>query len=298
MQTMSTIYDVGMNNGDDTEYYLAKGHKVISIEANPELCRLAEDRFTQEIAEDRCVILNVGVADKAGFLDFYLNTEDHVTSTFVPQPNHHGRYRVIPTRVERLSNIIKKYGEPLYVKIDIEGMDFPVLRELFLAGVCPLNISAEAHKLDVFCMLVSMGYDQFKIVDSPRVSEEFAQHPIRQLNGDIVPFDFKHNSSGPFGEDLPGHWLPAQQIVEKLLARQDTWQDMHARNARAIYQKEAEMSGSPAAFEEIELAYKYWQRYPDVAQDSVWGELGEFGIRGAKEHFDRHGRYEEDRNWG
>ena len=111
MQTMSTIYDVGMNNGDDTEYYLAKGHKVISIEANPELCRLAEDRFTQEIAEDRCVILNVGVADKAGFLDFYLNTEDHVTSTFVPQPNHHGRYRVIPTRVERLSNIIKKYGE-------------------------------------------------------------------------------------------------------------------------------------------------------------------------------------------
>ncbi len=32
------IYDVGMHNGADTDYYLKKGAKVVSIEADPQLC--------------------------------------------------------------------------------------------------------------------------------------------------------------------------------------------------------------------------------------------------------------------
>jgi len=31
------IYDVGMNNGDDCEYYLTKGYRVVAVEANPAL---------------------------------------------------------------------------------------------------------------------------------------------------------------------------------------------------------------------------------------------------------------------
>jgi putative ABC transport system substrate-binding protein len=31
------IYDVGMNNGDDTAYYLRRGFRVLAIEANPDL---------------------------------------------------------------------------------------------------------------------------------------------------------------------------------------------------------------------------------------------------------------------
>jgi hypothetical protein len=31
------IYDVGMNNADDTAYYLWRGSRVLAIEANPEL---------------------------------------------------------------------------------------------------------------------------------------------------------------------------------------------------------------------------------------------------------------------
>ena len=29
------VYDVGMNNGDDTAYYLRMGYRVVAFEANP-----------------------------------------------------------------------------------------------------------------------------------------------------------------------------------------------------------------------------------------------------------------------
>ena len=298
MEKISTIYDVGMNNGDDTGYYLAKGHNVIAIEANPTLCRIAENRFSKEISQGRCTILNVGVADKSGLMDFYLNTENHITSTFIPQPNEDKIYEIFPTKVEKLSDIIKKYGDPIFVKIDIEGMDFIVLREIFLAGIIPINISAESHKIDVFCMLVSMGYDEFKLVNSASVSKDFANHEIRLLNGETVPFGFKHNSSGPFGEDLPGRWLTKEYVLNQFSSREHTWQDVHARNARSIYQRDAEKTRSLAAVEEVELAYKYWGRYPDVAQHAVYGEHGELGVRGAWEHYQQHGRHEAKRIWG
>jgi hypothetical protein len=39
------IYDIGMNNGDDTAYYLQRGFRVIAVEANPALVSQAIQRF-------------------------------------------------------------------------------------------------------------------------------------------------------------------------------------------------------------------------------------------------------------
>ena len=52
------IYDFGMNNGDDLAYYLKKGTKVVGVEANPELCTLAEKRFADEIQNGSLIVLN------------------------------------------------------------------------------------------------------------------------------------------------------------------------------------------------------------------------------------------------
>ena len=37
MYDPNLIYDVGLHLGEDTEYYLKKGFRVIAFEANPEL---------------------------------------------------------------------------------------------------------------------------------------------------------------------------------------------------------------------------------------------------------------------
>lgn len=46
------IYDVGMNNGDDTAYYLWRGFRVVAIEATPELVATAANRFRCEMKQD------------------------------------------------------------------------------------------------------------------------------------------------------------------------------------------------------------------------------------------------------
>ncbi len=48
---------------------------------------------------------------------------------------------------------------------------------------------------------------------------------------------------------------------------------------------------------ERRLAELYWQRYPDVAVNAIYGPKGPHGIFGAREHYQRHGRHE-GRVWG
>ena len=42
MPIKDLIYDVGMNNGDDTAYYLSLGFRTVAIEADPELVEQAK----------------------------------------------------------------------------------------------------------------------------------------------------------------------------------------------------------------------------------------------------------------
>ena len=44
------------------------------------------------------------------------------------------------------------------------------------------------------------------------------------------------------------------------------------------------------------LAERYWAQYADVAADASFGRNGSFGVWGAREHFNRHGR-REGRHW-
>lgn len=54
---------------------------------------------------------------------------------------------------------------------------------------------------------------------------------------------------------------------------------------------------SPDYAVEKPLAEAYWQRYPDIRKDKVWGEKGTMGIRGPRDHFRIHGK-REGRIWG
>lgn len=63
------IYDVGVNNGDDTAYSLHRGCRV-AIEADPILASRATERFAREIADGRLTILNVAIAEEPGDLPF------------------------------------------------------------------------------------------------------------------------------------------------------------------------------------------------------------------------------------
>jgi FkbM family methyltransferase len=72
--TARLIFDIGANNGDVTAFYLAKGFRVVAVEADPSLCTGLEARFAVEVASGDLIIENVGVAGSDGTLDFYVNS--------------------------------------------------------------------------------------------------------------------------------------------------------------------------------------------------------------------------------
>ncbi|HXE53786.1 MAG TPA: FkbM family methyltransferase, partial [Tepidisphaeraceae bacterium] len=76
------IYDVGMNNGDDTAYYLSKGYRVVAIEADPVLVEQATHRFASEIAAERVTILNVAVAPTDGTARFWTSPTMRIWNSF------------------------------------------------------------------------------------------------------------------------------------------------------------------------------------------------------------------------
>ena len=54
-----------MNNGDDTAYYLSRGHRVVAIEANPILAKEGAKRFAAEITAGRLKILAQSLAGRS-----------------------------------------------------------------------------------------------------------------------------------------------------------------------------------------------------------------------------------------
>jgi FkbM family methyltransferase len=225
------VYDVGMNNGDDSRYYLDKGYRVVGIDANPDSCRACEIRFAPEIAANRMRVLNTGVGRRSETLDFYVNKRESPISTFSPRdlksaPNE---WLVINVPVRPLSMIIQECGAPVFVKVDVEYFDHLVLHDLLEAGIKPPFISAEAQSIDVFCALVLMGYQQFKLVHGATVGDVYANHTISRLNQSSTQYSFPNHSSGPYGEDIPGDWMDKNAILLQLLKAGLGWIDLHAR---------------------------------------------------------------------
>ena len=74
MRERTLVLDIGMDNGDDTAYYLHCGYRVLAVEANPSMCQAAERRFAQDIEAGRLAIRNAGIAECAGELQFWVSS--------------------------------------------------------------------------------------------------------------------------------------------------------------------------------------------------------------------------------
>jgi len=225
------IYDFGMNNGDDVEYYLLKGERVVAVEANSSLCEFASKRFPAEIQSGRLIILNVALADResAEPLTFYIHKTNHVLSQ-LPEPDASIRDEFEPVLVpcRTPSSIVREFGPPQYIKIDIEHYDLAVLRELFAAGIFPPQISAESHSIGVFACLVENGYCKFSLVDGYSVPKVYGDVVIPTRRG-VRRFSFREHSAGPFGEDIRAPWEDADIFFSTLAKAGLGWKDIHAR---------------------------------------------------------------------
>jgi FkbM family methyltransferase len=223
------IYDVGMNNGDDTDYYLAKGARVVAIDADAELCAKAAERFAGPIAEGRLTILNIAVGDGGGEVDFFINDNNTGTSSLMRV--HKGGARAVRVRLRKLSEVFAEYGQPEFAKIDVEHVDHIVLRELRMNGALPAHLSIEAHSFEVLAEIVRAEYPRVRLVNSAAAHRRHQNARIASPAG-LVPYGFSPHSSGPFGEDLAAPWQNLEYLVVQWLQRGvllgPGWHDIHA----------------------------------------------------------------------
>jgi FkbM family methyltransferase len=221
------IYDVGMHSGEDTEFYLKKGFRVIAFEANSDLAASARNKFHDYIANDKLVIVHGAIVDSSypgGTVEFYKNNKNSLWGTVSPYfAERNSKLGADSTliRVPRInfSDCLAKLGVPYYLEIDIEGMDIICLRALFQVEGRPAYVSIESDRTDFrkvsdeLKILTQLGYTSFQAVQQTTVHRQMVPRPSRE--GAAMEHVFPRGSSGLFGKDLPQRWQTLDQISEQ-----------------------------------------------------------------------------------
>lgn len=227
------IYDVGMHQAEDTEFYLRKGFRVVAVEADPDLVRRSRTRLAEFIASGRLVVVEGAIIDMDALENkdkkkvyFYKNDNMSVLGTVNADWAERNRdlgsssTGVIEVDVIDFAEVIKMYGMPHYMKIDIEGCDVICLNALRRFSSRPGYISIESDKISLtnikqeITMLTELGYDQFKAVEQSDISMKQSP-PIPATEGNYVSHSFEIGSSGLFGSELGGRWGSQSDILNQ-----------------------------------------------------------------------------------
>ena len=222
------VYDVGMHKGEDTDYYIKKGFRVIGFEAEPNLVAHCRNRFSDEIEKGRLIIIEGAITElpirgtKGRTIRFYRNKDKSTWSTVAGDCAH--RYEslgtsneIIEVPVVDFSEHLDKYGVPHYLKIDIEGMEMVCLRALINVEQRPDYVSIESDRVsfgnvvEELNLLIKLGYTRFKAIQQSGISHQIEPNPSKERC--YVDYQFQEGSSGLFGEDLPHKWKDYEQIL-------------------------------------------------------------------------------------
>ena len=165
--TAELIFDVGMHDGDDTAYYLAKGYSVVAVEAIPSCVPTPGSASAAKSMQAGWSSRKLRSVPGGGQAAFYVNEGQSQFSALDPKVA--GRrglsIREISVRTITPLELFQRYGLPFYLKVDIEQADSACLDALQDLDEVPAYVSVEAHALDYLCRLWCAGYRHFKIVD-------------------------------------------------------------------------------------------------------------------------------------
>lgn len=166
---MELSFDIGANAGNKFEKILNKTKKLVAFEPNPNLYENLKRRY-KDI--ENVTIDNRALSDQIGEKEFNLCHADTI-STFSQDwitnsrfSNNYSWNQKIIVTTTTLDSIIEEYGEPNYVKVDVEGYELEVFLGLTkLIPNCIFSFEwAEEQKSKIILTLShlkNLGYTKF-----------------------------------------------------------------------------------------------------------------------------------------
>ena len=134
-----------------------------------------------------------------------------------PAPKNPRDFKKIEVNYIDVLKLIRMYGFPYYIKIDLEEFDHIVLERILNQKIKVNYISSEIKKIEDFLLFTKVKEScSFKIVEGHTVN--------------LLYENFIDNSAGPFGNDIKGNWISYDNFYRllKYKLKQDGWFDVHS----------------------------------------------------------------------
>jgi len=134
VQPGGLVFDVGANLGKRTKVFLRLQAQVVAVEPQPACVRVLQLAFGR-----RAVIIPQALAATEGEGEIRIDDSSTISSMsedWILAVKASGRFathrwgRTERIRTTTLDRLIEMYGEPSFVKIDVEGYEYEVLRGL------------------------------------------------------------------------------------------------------------------------------------------------------------------------
>ena len=245
MMNDNLIFDLGFHNGDDTDFYLKKGFKVIALEADPTLVKSGLKRFNIYIKNGKLNLINKAVSNTKGNLNFYIHpNKPDWNSCFQKLVESDGsKSKIVSVKCTTLIDLCKKFGVPKYLKIDIEGCEIMIAKQLFQLKNKPKYVSFETSKhtyAGIFSWLYTTGYKKFQLVNQLNNIDRQFDESKKTFEGKKIKYKFTKYSSGFFGKDLPEEkWISFEDALKQYIKYRELksidnqelalgWLDVHA----------------------------------------------------------------------
>ncbi|MGK5681086.1 FkbM family methyltransferase [Actinoplanes sp. URMC 104] len=203
------VFDIGAHVGDRIASFRRLGARVIAIEPQPLCVRALRQIFA---GDNQVRVIQAACGAEAGILPLHVNSANPTVSTlsenFVSAADGAGGWEsqtwdeVLTVRVLTIESLVRRFGTPAFIKIDIEGYEDQALAGL-RSAVPALSFEMTTIARDVArrCLdrLAELGYEGY---------------------------DFSQNETMAFDADA---WISKDRMLEHLLGLP------HEANAGDVY---------------------------------------------------------------
>lgn len=197
------LFDIGANRGDAVIAGLNKGYKVIALEPGP---RVFKELVSNFIYNNNVIPLKFAVSDTDNsIVEFYECIEDGLSTierswlTDPSMPYNGKEFRTISALTITLDTLVKIYGEPDLIKVDVEGAEWFVFN----------GMSKNYGKLAFEWTDVSIGEhcSQLKYLESIGYTEVAPQFIVNHL-------------------EEPSEWFPLKDfhLDDWVISHKDIWE--------------------------------------------------------------------------